>query len=230
MSRKILITGTTSGLGKDLATYYLKKNFKVIGISRGGSKIKNRNYFHYKIDLSNFFFLSSIQKVLTIHRDISFLINNHASNKSFGPLLTANYENVIIDIYTNIISTIMITKLVSISMLRNRFGRIVNIGSIANTLCFPGDSIYASSKSFLETFTKITAKELKGFGISSNMISLTLYNGGLLKKINSKKIKEIKNKYGMKKFVKLKNITNFLDNKIFIEKIKVNQKIHKIYN
>ena len=42
MEKKILITGTTSGLGKDLAKFYLKKNFKVIGIARRKKSIRNR--------------------------------------------------------------------------------------------------------------------------------------------------------------------------------------------
>lgn len=231
MEKKILITGTTSGLGKDLAKFYLKKNFKVIGIARRKKSIRNKNYFHYSFDLSdknNSY--QNIKKIFRSHKDIKYLINNHASNNSYGLLVTNENEKIRSDIRLNIISNIVLTKFAAMMMIKNGYGRIVNIGSIASELCLPGDAVYASSKSFLQTFTKITGKELKNFGISCNMISISLYNGSLIKNISDTQIKKIKKKYKMKNLIKLEQITSYLDKNIFTEKIKVNSKIYKIFN
>ncbi|AXX94754.1 SDR family NAD(P)-dependent oxidoreductase [Arcobacter ellisii] len=52
MQKNILITGCSSGLGLALTNYYLKKNFKVFGISRTKPNIDNQNFFHINFDLS----------------------------------------------------------------------------------------------------------------------------------------------------------------------------------
>ncbi|MBU3013659.1 SDR family NAD(P)-dependent oxidoreductase [Poseidonibacter lekithochrous] len=53
MSKNILITGCSSGLGLALTNYYLEKNYKVFGIGRNKPDIKNQNFSFYSFDLSN---------------------------------------------------------------------------------------------------------------------------------------------------------------------------------
>ena len=54
MNKKvILITGTSKGIGKSLANYYLSKNHIVIGCSRKYSNIKHQNYSHYNLDITD---------------------------------------------------------------------------------------------------------------------------------------------------------------------------------
>tara|TARA_B110000305_G_C19069057_1_gene460766 strand:+ start:109 stop:330 length:222 start_codon:yes stop_codon:yes gene_type:complete len=51
--RNIIITGTSRGIGNQLAKFYCNNNYNVFGISRTESKINNENYTHTSIDLSN---------------------------------------------------------------------------------------------------------------------------------------------------------------------------------
>lgn len=62
MSKNILITGCSSGLGLALSNYYLEKGFKVYGISRNKPNIKNENFIHKSFDLSN---ISKIKEELS---------------------------------------------------------------------------------------------------------------------------------------------------------------------
>lgn len=62
MSKNILITGCSSGLGLALTNYYLEKDFKVFGISRNKPDIKNENFIHKSFDLSN---ISKIKEELS---------------------------------------------------------------------------------------------------------------------------------------------------------------------
>ena len=62
MSKNILITGCSSGLGLALTNYYLEKDFKVYGISRNKPDIKNENFIHKSFDLSN---ISKIKEELS---------------------------------------------------------------------------------------------------------------------------------------------------------------------
>ena len=133
------------------------------------------------------------------------------------------------DINTNILANIFITKIVSNYMIRENFGRIVNIGSVSSKLLFKGDAIYASCKSFIETFTKIFGKEVVRHGVTCNMISISLFNGGLNKKISSKYLSVIRKKYNRKKFVNINEITRVLDKKIFTKTLKNNSKTYNIF-
>ena len=129
MLNKILITGTSSGLGKELAKHYLKKKFIVIGISRKKVKMMHKNYHHYTLDITNQSKTKKvIKKIFLEHKYISFLINNIAVNNSFGILSFTPDNQIIKDINTNILANIFITKIVSNYMIRENFGRIVNIG------------------------------------------------------------------------------------------------------
>ena len=49
----ILITGTRKGIGRHLVNYYRKKNYRVIGCSRGAVDYEFENYEHYKLDVTN---------------------------------------------------------------------------------------------------------------------------------------------------------------------------------
>ena len=51
--KNILITGTSRGIGKDLAKIYLKKGHIVFGCSRKNSNLKHKNYNHKKLNLNN---------------------------------------------------------------------------------------------------------------------------------------------------------------------------------
>ena len=66
---KVLITGTSQGIGKAIAEIFLNNNHEVIGIDRNESTIQNDKYTHYVCDIRNYNRLPDIQ-------DINILINN----------------------------------------------------------------------------------------------------------------------------------------------------------
>ena len=94
--KKVLITGTSSGIGKAVALLFLSKNkdedaFEVIGIDKNDSTIQNPCYTHYQVDLRNKESLPDIE-------DIDILINNAGSQNSED------------DIENNLKSTIYVTE------------------------------------------------------------------------------------------------------------------------
>ena len=107
--KKIIITGASKGIGKEIAINLLKKNFKVIGISRSHS-IKHKNYFSQVIDLNNFKGLKCIiNNIILEHKKIDAFI----SNAGYG--IFENVENLkiheIINFFNvNLTSHILISK------------------------------------------------------------------------------------------------------------------------
>lgn len=214
----VLITGTSSGIGKYLASK-LSKKFYVVGISRRSKKIFNKNYFHYRLDINNFSKMQKvIEKVLIKFKRIDILVNNAGTNNSHGNIYFVSKDLIKETIYTNLISTILLTREVLRNMILKKNGKIINIGSSVINLLPEGESIYAASKAGLVSFSKVLSKEIKKFNITSNCVSPFIVNTQMIKKINNKKISKILQKKDKQKN-KLSEIYNIIikiinDNKI----------------
>ena len=99
MSRTILITGSSSGIGLSVTRHLLEQNHKVIGISRRAQIESSPLFTHYQIDLSNLKLLpKEMQKILKKHPDIDFLF----LNAGYGQL--ANLEEISYPCIENLIS------------------------------------------------------------------------------------------------------------------------------
>ena len=213
----ILISGTSSGIGKYLALNFSKKH-TVIGISRKNIILKKKNYFHYKLDLNNFNNMQkTIGKIFKKFGKIDILINNAGTNVSHGNIYFVNRVSIEKTIQTNLTSTILLTKEVLRNMVINKSGKIINIASSVVNLLPEGESVYAASKAGLVTFTKILSKELKNFNISCNCISPFILDTPMIKKIKNDKINDILKKRKKKKnklFEIFKIIEKVINNKI----------------
>ena len=156
----IVITGTRKGIGKYLAEFFLNEDNIVIGCSRGGSSIQNKNYRHFCIDVSDEdSVVSMIRDVKREFSKIDILINN-AGVALMNHILLTTSNSALNILKTNFIGTFLFTREVAKVMKKQNIGRIVNFTTVAVPLNLAGEAIYASSKSSVETFTKISAKEL----------------------------------------------------------------------
>tara|TARA_B100001057_G_scaffold111913_1_gene110013 strand:- start:4807 stop:5493 length:687 start_codon:yes stop_codon:yes gene_type:complete len=187
----ILITGTSSGIGKYLGLK-LSKKFYVVGISRRSKKIFNQNYFHYRLDINDFYKMQKvIKKILVKFKRIDILVNNAGTNISHGNIYFVSSDFIKETINTNLISTILLTREVLRNMIINKNGKIINIGSSVINLLPEGESIYAASKAGIISFSKVLSKEIRKFNISSNCVSPFIVDTEMIKKINTKKITKI---------------------------------------
>ena len=187
----VLITGTSSGIGKYLGSK-LSKKFYVVGISRRSKKIFNQNYFHYRLDINDFKKMQNIiKKILFKFKKIDILINNAGTNISHGNIYFVRKDFIKETINTNLISTILLTQEVLRKMITNNNGKIINIGSSVTNLLPEGESIYAASKAGIVSFSKVLSKEIKKFKISSNCVSPFIVDTKMIKKINKEKITKI---------------------------------------
>lgn len=173
----ILISGTSRGLGFDLAEHYGRFS-TVIGLSRSGTGPKNCE--NWICDLTK---PEEIQKTITEilekHSRIDALINNAAILKS-APFLLTPTDEILGMIETNLVAPLLLTRAVLRSMIAKKSGRIVNIISMSHRLKRPGDAVYASTKSALEVFGQILNQEVHPFGITVNAIGLSARPSGML--------------------------------------------------
>ena len=153
---KILITGTSQGIGKAIAERFLKENHTVIGIDRQEKSITNENYIHYICDVRDFENLPQIDGV-------NVLINNAGTQKED-------------DIDINLKALIKITERYG---LQKDIKSVLNIGSAsAHTGAeFPE---YCASKGGVLSYTKNVAMRVAKFGATCN----SLDPGGVLTPLN----------------------------------------------
>ncbi|MFX4284481.1 SDR family NAD(P)-dependent oxidoreductase [Aliarcobacter butzleri] len=211
MNKIILITGTSKGIGKTLANYYLEKDFIVVGCSRGESSINHQNYRHFSLEIGDE--KAVVSMVRTIKKEfgkIDILINN-AGIASMNHILTTSVETISKLFNTNFLGTFLFTREVSKVMMKEKFGRIINFTTVAKPLRLEGEAIYASSKAAIETFTQTASKELSSFNITVNAIGPTPIQTDLIKAVPKDKIDELLNKQTIKRFGTFEDIINVCD-------------------
>lgn len=211
MSRLIIITGTSRGIGLNLAKSYLDDGDIVIGCARSKTGLTHPNYHHYEIDASN------ENAVIDMVRDlgrkfgkIHALINN-AGAASLNHIITTTASTADKLYQANFKSTFLFTKEVSKLMIRAKYGSIVNISSIAVPLSLEGEAIYASMKAAVESFTKISAKELGVFGIRVNLLGIAPTQTDLIKAVPKDKISALLAKQAIPKMSEFSDIKSAID-------------------
>lgn len=211
MNRTVLITGTSRGIGKALALYYLGKGFNVAGCSRTAGDITHANYLHALLDVSEekavCAFVRAAQKRFGT---IDVLINN-AGVASMNHLVTTPLQTAENIVRVNFLAPFLFIRETAKVMMRNRRGRIVNFSTVAVPLDLSGEAVYASSKAALEELTKIAAKELAECGITVNAIGPTPVETDLIRNVPADKIKALLEKQAIKRFGTIADITHAVD-------------------
>jgi len=168
MDKKLaLVTGASSGIGRDMARELAKKGYNLILVSRDKEKLEEvKKQFTVEVttiamDLSNPENCKKLyEEVNKKFGTIDILINN-AGFGEFGFLTETNLEKEISMINTNITAVHILTKLFLKDMQKNNKGNILNVSSIAGFLPGPLMAAYYSSKSYVLRLSQSIREELK---------------------------------------------------------------------
>jgi 3-oxoacyl-[acyl-carrier protein] reductase len=209
--RNILISGISRGLGELLARHYSNDNL-VFGLSRSGTDQLKDNILNYKCDISD---SGQVEKTITrIIKDfehIDVLINNSGVLHASPIVLTSN-QAIKSMISVNLEGLIYTSKVVFRHMLKQKYGRIINITSMASNLLLKGDSVYAATKAGVEAFGKVLNKEGHPYGITVNTIGLTaMLETGMLEQIMKRNPEGIKQLIPHLEYADLTSITTTID-------------------
>ncbi|APG59967.1 SDR family oxidoreductase [Christiangramia salexigens] len=171
-SKKVVfITGASSGIGKSIATYLSKRNFKVYGTSRNPDKSSIKEFDLVALDVTD---PSSIERaiaeVATREGKIDVLINN-AGVGITGPIEETPESEIKKAFETNYFGPLNVIKSVLPVMRKNREGLIINITSIAGYMGLPYRGIYSATKGALEITAEAYRMELKQFNIKMTNIA-----------------------------------------------------------
>ena len=162
---KALVTGATSGIGRDITRYLASLNYEVYAVGRNVEKLEElqnelgKNVKTIKMDIS------SKENCIALYeeikdKNIDLLVNN-AGFGIFGNFTETDLEKEVNLINTNITAVHVLTKLFLKDMVKNNKGRILNVASIAGFAPGPLMAAYYSSKAYVLRLTESIYEELK---------------------------------------------------------------------
>lgn len=165
MSKVILITGGSSGIGKSIGEHLHNKGFTVYGTSRNPERITNSVFPLVGLDVRDVASIkTAVSEVLATEGRLDVLINN-AGVGITGPLEEIPAEEIKNNFETNLFGPIEVMKAVLPQMRDQKSGLIINVTSIAGYMGLPYRSVYSASKGALELITEALRMEVKSFGI-----------------------------------------------------------------
>ncbi|RXR17324.1 SDR family oxidoreductase [Flavobacterium amnicola] len=165
MSKVVVITGGSSGIGKSIGEFLHAKGFTVYGTSRNPEKISNSVFPLIALDVRNVASIATaIAEVISKSGRIDVVINN-AGVGITGPIEEIPTEEIKNNFETNLFGPIEVMKAVLPQMRSQKSGLIINITSIAGYMGLPYRGIYSASKGALELVTEAMRMETKQFGI-----------------------------------------------------------------
>lgn len=171
MSKVVLITGGSSGIGKSVGEFLIDKGFTVYGTSRSPENYPSSKFPIVALDVTkNQTITQAINEVLLKEGRIDVLINN-AGVGIAGPIEEIPEAEIKNNFETNLFGPINVIKAVLPSMRMHGSGLIINVTSIAGYMGLPYRGIYSASKGAFELVTEAFRMELKDFNIQMTNVA-----------------------------------------------------------
>ena len=210
MSKVVLVTGASRGIGLEAAKHFSKEGYKVIGTSRSnfdlGELIGDDGAFSVQLDLT------SKESIKNLFADLkskdllpSVLVNNAGITKDqlFLRMKDDDWDDVI---ETNLNGLFRVTKAFIKPMVKNKFGRIINISSVAGLMGNSGQVNYSSSKSAMVGFSRSLAKELGSRNITSNVVAPGFIETDMTTFLNDDEKADVSMNIPMKRFGNVEDV------------------------
>ena len=204
MSKIVLVTGASRGIGLEAAKHFSREGYRVIGTSRGdfnlGELIGDDSAISTQLDLI------SKESIKNLFADLksedllpSVLVNNAGITKDqlFLRMKDEDWDDVI---ETNLNGLFRVTKAFIKPMVKNKFGRVINISSVAGLMGNSGQVNYSSSKSAMVGFSRSLAKELGSRNITSNVVAPGFIETDMTTFLNDDEKVEVSKNIPMKRF------------------------------
>lgn len=169
MSKIVLITGASSGIGFKTATYLHENDYKVIGISRSYPKEKY-DFDYYLCDITLEAKVIEVRDLIEKkYGHIDVLINSAGMGIS-GAIENTPLKEVKQIYNVNVFGLFLMSKYIISLLRKSKAGKIINISSVASEIALPFQAFYSMTKASVDALTKSLANELKPFSIQVGAI------------------------------------------------------------
>jgi len=216
-NKTAIITGGAQGFGLDIAKKFLESGAEVIiwDIDKNQLKktikiLSNKNLSGFIVDVTNFKNVDKVVKKIVKNSKIDILVNSAGIT---GP--TTQLWNYKIKDWKNILEinlngTFYCCKSVVPYMIKNKYGRIVNIASVSGKDGNANASAYSSSKAGVLALTKSLGKELAKFNIAVNAITPAGAKTRILNQMTKKHVRQMLSKVPRGRFLELNELSSMV--------------------
>jgi NAD(P)-dependent dehydrogenase (short-subunit alcohol dehydrogenase family) len=172
-SKAVLITGCSSGIGRASAVRLAKNGWTVYASARRPESIADLTDAGCEtltLDVTDEDSMrAAVGRIEREHGAVGVLINNAGYSQS-GPVEQVGLDAVRRQFETNVFGLVALTQLVLAKMREQRWGKVVNVGSMGGRLTFPGGGYYHATKHAIEAISDALRFEVRGFGIDTILI------------------------------------------------------------
>ena len=206
-----LVTGSRRGVGLLITEHLLQHGAHVAGFARGEATFEHPNYVHFQVDVSD---PASVQKGFAALKKITEVVHIVVNNAA---VLTSQYAMIMPPaaaqamINTNLFGTFMVSREASKMMRKSKWGRIINIGSMAASLEPIGDSVYAACKAGVSTLANVMARELAPMNVTCNTLGVSGIQSDMLAQLPKDKVAAVIAGLPLPRFAEPDDILNVLD-------------------
>lgn len=189
--RHALVTGSSRGVGRMIAEHFLDRGASVTGLSRGEGSIRDERYQHLCVDVGDAAATESAIRAMGAAGSPPDIVVNSAAvlASQYAMILPRAAARAMVDV--NLLGTFIVCREAARLMRHRKWGRIINISSMAASLEPAGDSMYAATKAGIATFTNVLAKELGPMGVTCNTLAITAIETDMLAQLPRQKIDAI---------------------------------------
>jgi 3-oxoacyl-[acyl-carrier protein] reductase len=206
-----LITGSRRGVGRMLAEHVLENGGRVAGFARGESTVEHPDYHHFQVDVAD---PASVQRGFADLKKVTDAVHIVVNNAA---VLTSQYAMVMPSaaaaamVNTNLLGAFLVSREAAKLMRRTKWGRVINISSMAVGLEPIGDSLYAATKAGLTTMGNVLAKELAPLNVTCNTLAVSAIATDMLAQLPQDRIGEVVAGLPLPRFAEPDDILNVLD-------------------
>jgi 3-oxoacyl-[acyl-carrier protein] reductase len=204
----VLVTGTSSGIGRGLAERLAKAGHTVLGCSRREGPPPFDGYRHFQADLTS---AEQVKEMFrAIHGEYGSLdaLVNNAGTAIMSPFLLTPESEVQRLFEINVFAALRCTR-EAVKLMRHskhETPSILNVSTVAVPWAIPGQSVYAASKSAVEQVTRSLSQELAQLNIRINTIGLPPIRTALTRSVDSDKIKALIERQAIRKMCTIDDV------------------------
>ena len=216
-NRTAVVTGGAQGFGLDVAKRFLESGAKVFIwdideklLKSAFDEVKNPNLFYNVVDISNYQHVEKNVADITSKSNIDILINNAGITGPTGPLWEYDVDmwNKIVQI--NLIGTFNCCRAIVPNMIKNNYGRIVNVASVAGKDGNANASAYSSGKAGAIGLTKALGKELADKDIAVNAVTPAGAKTRILNQMSKEHVQRMLSKVPRGRFLEIHEFTSLV--------------------
>jgi NAD(P)-dependent dehydrogenase (short-subunit alcohol dehydrogenase family) len=216
-NRTAIITGGAQGFGLDVAKRFLQSGAKVFIwdvdealLKKVVNEINNPNLTYNKVDVSNYKNVETTVNEITLKHNIDILINNAGITGPTASLWDYDVEmwNKIVEI--NLMGTFNCCKTIVPNMIKNNYGRIVNVASVAGKDGNANASAYSAAKAGAIGLTKSLGKELADKNIAVNAVTPAGAKTRILDQMSKEHVQRMLSKVPRGRFLEIHEFTSLV--------------------